>query len=170
MTGFARPRLQDLVDPPSKPGQAGPPAIAWAPDGAHLAYRADQDADDVFELFTVRPDGTGNVRASRPLVAAGDVNLFAWAPDGSRLAYLASALAADRTELFSVRPDGSDERVVVREGSNDGPSWANDSRHLAFSSRRGGVRAVYVVDLYSGLERRLTSGYQEAITPAWSRE
>jgi Tol biopolymer transport system component len=74
------------------------------------------------------------------------------------------------SQLVVMSPGGSDERVVVREGSSDSPSWANDSRHIAFSSRRGGARAIYVVDLYSGLERRLTSGHQEAVTPAWSSE
>jgi serine/threonine-protein kinase len=43
VTGFARPRLQDLVDPQSKPGQAGPPAIAWAPDGAIATWTETRD-------------------------------------------------------------------------------------------------------------------------------
>ena len=92
----------------------------------------------------------------------------AWSPDGQWIAYVCRREGS--TQLVVTRPDGSDERVVVREGQNDCPSWANDSRHLAFSSQRGGARSVYVVDLYSGLERRLTYGYQDAITPAWSLE
>jgi Tol biopolymer transport system component len=58
----------------------------------------------------------------------------------------------------------------VTEGLNDGPTWAKDNRHVAFSSLRGGSRAVYVVDIYTGLERRLTAGPNDAIAPAWSQD
>ena len=61
------------------------------------------------------------------------------------------------------------ERVVVRQGSRRqtirrGPTTRAT---FAFSSRRGGVRAIYVVDLYSGLERRLSLDIRRRSRPAW---
>jgi hypothetical protein len=40
----------------------------WSPDGTHLAYNADQDIDEMIELYTVQPDGTDNVKVSGVLV------------------------------------------------------------------------------------------------------
>ena len=41
----------------------------WARDSSLIAYTADQDTDNVEELYASRPDGTGNLKLSGPLVA-----------------------------------------------------------------------------------------------------
>lgn len=43
VTGYARPRLADLLDTQAKPSQPGPPAIAWAPDGAIATWTEARD-------------------------------------------------------------------------------------------------------------------------------
>lgn len=136
---------------------------SWSATGEQIAFTSDRSG--VPQIYVMDADG-GNIRRTTYHGFYSDSP--AWSPDGRWIAYVCRR--DGEFQLVVMRPDGSDERVVVREGSNDGPSWANDSRHIAFCSRRGGARAIYVVDLYSGLERRLTSGYQEAITPAWSSE
>jgi TolB protein len=133
----------------------------WSATGQQIAFTSDRSGAP--QIFVMDADG-GNVRRLTRHGLYSDA--AAWSPDGQWIAYVCRR--EGEFQLCVVRPDGGDERVVVRDGLNDAPSWANDSRHLAFSSRRGGARAVYVVDLYSGLERRLSSGSLEAITPAWS--
>ena len=68
---------------------------------------AHQDTDNVFELYTVLPDGTGNVKVSGTMVANGDVNKFAWAPNSSRLVYWADQDTDNVFELYTVLPDGT---------------------------------------------------------------
>lgn len=135
----------------------------WSPGGQQIAFTSDRSG--VPQIYVMDADG-GNVRRLTQHGLYCDSP--AWSPDGQWIVYVCRA--DGEFQMRVVKVDGRDERAVVREGQNDSPSWANDSRHIAFASRRGGSRAVYVVDLYSGLERRLTSGFQEAITPAWSME
>ncbi len=136
---------------------------SWSATGQQIAFTSDRSG--VPQIYVMDADG-GNVR--RVTQNGQYCDSAAWSPDGQWIAYVCRR--DGEFQLVVVRPDGTDERVVVRGGSNDSPSWANDSRHLAFSSRREGTRGLYVVDLYSGLERRLDADYQEEITPAWSRE
>lgn len=84
----------------------------WAPDGSRLAYIADQEADEQFELFTVLPDGTGNQKVNATLPATGTVSDFTWAPDSSRIGYIADQDLATVFELFTVLPDGTGNTKV----------------------------------------------------------
>ncbi|MFQ5599392.1 MAG: hypothetical protein ACE5G2_02430 [Candidatus Krumholzibacteriia bacterium] len=136
---------------------------SWSPRGDQIAFTSDRSG--VPQIYVMDSDG-GNVRRLTYHNRYSDSP--AWSPDGRWIAYVARW--EGNIELRLMKPDGTDQRVVVSRGLNDGPSWAKDSRHSAFSSMRYGVRAFYVVDVYKRLERRLTSGSQDAITPAWSRD
>lgn len=50
----------------------------WSPDGNWLAYRADQDTDDVVELYTTLIAEGLNTKVSGPLVTGGNVDDFSW--------------------------------------------------------------------------------------------
>jgi TolB protein len=136
---------------------------SWSPGGEQIAFTSDRSG--VPQIYVMDGDG-GNVRRLTYHNRYSDSP--AWSPDGRWIAYVARWDGS--IELRVMKPDGNDQRVVVGEGLNDSPSWGKDARHLVFSSLRGGARAIYVVDIYTGLERRLTTGAQDAITPAWSRD
>ena len=138
-------------------------APAWSPGGDQIAFTSDRSG--IPQVFVMSGDG-GNVRRLTFHNRYSDAP--AWSPDGKWIAYVSRW--EDNIELRVMKPDGTNQRVVISDGLNDGPSWAKDSRHIAFSSLRRGSRAIYVVDIYTGLERRLTTGAQDAITPAWSRD
>ena len=138
-------------------------APAWSPRGDQIAFTSDRAG--IPQVYAMSGDG-GNVRRLTFHNRYSDA--AAWSPDGRWIAYVSRW--EDSIELRVMKPDGTNQRVVVSEGLNDSPSWAKDSRHIAFSSLRRGTRTIYVVDIYTGLERRLTSGSQDAITPAWSRD
>jgi Tol biopolymer transport system component len=53
-------------------------AFIWSPDSERIAYRADQDTNEVFELFTSEPNGSNNTLISGVLAVGGDVQTFAW--------------------------------------------------------------------------------------------
>jgi TolB protein len=136
---------------------------AWSPGGEQIAFTSDRSGTP--QIFVMNADG-GNVRRLTSHNRYSDSP--AWSPDGQWIAYVARW--EDTIELRIMRPDGLRQRVIVDNGLNDTPSWARDSRHIAYSSLRGGKRAVYVVDIFTGLERRLTMGSENAITPAWSQD
>jgi Tol biopolymer transport system component len=82
-------------------------SFAWAPDSSRIAYRADQDTDNIFELYSSLPDGSVNDKLSGLLTPGGRVVAFEWAPDTSRIAYIADQDTDNVFELFSSQPDGS---------------------------------------------------------------
>ena len=64
--------------------------FAWAPNNLRIAYRADQDTDQRFELLTVFADGSQSpILVSNLTLNNSTVDDFAWAPDSSRIAYIA---------------------------------------------------------------------------------
>lgn len=84
----------------------------WSPDGAWLAYRADQLADEVMELFTVAPEGGPTTLVSGGGLAS-DVLAFDWSADGTRLVYRAGQLVDDQVELFVAAPDGGAVNAAI---------------------------------------------------------
>jgi dipeptidyl aminopeptidase/acylaminoacyl peptidase len=50
----------------------------WSNTGAYLLYRADEQTDDVFELYKTNPDGSGSGQVNPSLVNGGDVVEFSW--------------------------------------------------------------------------------------------
>jgi Tol biopolymer transport system component len=79
--------------------------FSWAPDSSRIAYRADQRADGLIELFAVRPDGSDNLRISGTLTNGGNVTDFVWSPDSGFIAYRANQDSVAIFELYVTAPD-----------------------------------------------------------------
>ncbi len=112
--------------------------FAWAPDSSRIAYEADQDIDNVIEIFASGPDGDSNVRVSGPIVSGGYIYTytFKWAPDSSHIAYLAAQESTDRGELFTSDPFGNNNTTVsgelVEDGNVSNFEWSADSAYLGY--------------------------------------
>jgi len=84
---------------------AGDVQGAWlSPDGAHVVYRADQDTDELFELYSAPTDGGPPVKLNAPFVRGGDVELFAVqiSPDSRWVVFVADGEVAWIRELYAV--------------------------------------------------------------------
>jgi Tol biopolymer transport system component len=150
---------------------------AWLPNG-DMVYSADgkirrrtpagQVSDIPFSLSVpvTRPnyrkrqrdyDGAG----ARPVVGIGSPAL---SPDGSQVVF--RALNA----LWLLPLGGKAKRLV-----DDGfwvcdPAWSPDGKTLAYSTDRGGKLDIWLRDMASGAERRLTTHKDAAVSAAWSRD
>jgi Tol biopolymer transport system component len=132
-------------------------AFRISPDGARVVYAADQDQDEVFELFSVPVrGGAAPVKLSGPMVTGGDVGLgiarpslgrplaqFELAPDGSRVVYRADQVSDEVFELFSAPLDGSSAPVRLH------PDLAPDGDVGLLSARvdPSSSRVVFGADL-----------------------
>jgi Tol biopolymer transport system component len=124
--------------------------VLWAPDASRLAYVADQTTNDVFELYTVVPDGAvPTVKVSGPMVSGGDVggSIFglstddvAWSPDSTRLAYFADQEVGGTVELY-VTPAASSAPVRLSASVMGTSSfatrirWTSDSLRIVYQAR-----------------------------------
>jgi len=146
-----------------------------SPDGIYVAYVADQDINDVFELYSVPVDKTTTETAIKisgamagnglkeVVVGSGDY-FFAWAPNSSRVGYIADQNAAGVFELFSSTPDGSDNVQVsgalVAGGDVLDFEWAPASALIAYVADQDtdNKQELYVSPADSNTPNILVSG------------
>lgn len=134
----------------------------WSPVERRLAY-AGRDG----EIRLVDVDA-GSTRA----LVAGTAP--AWSPDGRTLAFVRDG------SIWLVAADGGEARRLTSGPRDTGGRWSPDGRSIAFTTGRHGSfgnAEIYVVDVHSEVERRLT--FNEAVLadfkgsaldfePAWS--
>ena len=103
-----------------------------------MVYRADQDINEVFELYSVPVAGGTPAKLSGALVTNGDVSSdFAISPDSSRVIYKADQDVDNKVELYSV-PIGGGSPVKLNMPIVDGavPTYdiAPDSSRVVFTA------------------------------------
>jgi dipeptidyl aminopeptidase/acylaminoacyl peptidase len=158
-----------------------------SPDGEFVAYVADQDTDQVFELYVSETDkliGDREVKVSGTMAGNGIKKMitgkyaFAWASDNSRIAYLADQRAAGVIELFSVLPEGTSNIRLSGDLGSDRDVveflWAPDARRIVYLANQDFVNAL---ELYSvlpnvaGSSQKITSGFdpgENVVDFAWA--
>src|SRR6266542_3012587 len=78
---------------------------------------------------------------------------------------------ARSTEVLDHSPTLSRlSQITFAEAIEEYPAWSPDSEEFAFSREEAGIRSIFVKNIASGEERRLTSGDYDEIQPAWSPE
>ena len=102
----------------------------WSPKGDRIVFS--RLADDDFDIYTIRPDGTGLARLT---TAPGNDSHPAWSADGEHILFSSSrygfkdeAPMADIPqpygELFVMRADGSEQRALTDNRWEEGtPAW-----------------------------------------------
>lgn len=143
---------------PSFTGTAAPPPVPPDASGPRIAYVAATDAG--YDLFTVRPDGSGR----RRLTTSGQAREPSWSPDHHRIAYIdASAGRLGGIVVEDVRT--GDARRVSR-APDSGLAWSPDGRRLAW----GIFHALVVLDLRTGKLHQIPSQSNGCCLrdPAWS--
>ena len=134
------------------------------PGDAAIAYASDRGGD--FDLFLVRPDGTGTRRLTNNTAFDAEP---AWAPDGTRLAF--SSERDGNSELYVLELETLASRRLTRHPAADtAPSWSPDGTAITFVSQRHGNAEIYVIDADGNGERRLTEDPGADLHPRWSAD
>lgn len=90
---------------------------AWSPDGEAIAFVS---RDGNFDVFTVRPDGTGLTRITQGM---GDNEDPSWSPDGDYLAF--SSTRAGGSHIWMATRDGVHQVQLTQGGGGyTNPSWS----------------------------------------------
>jgi len=84
------------------------PSFRISADSSRVLYVADQNVNEVDELFSVAATGGTPVRINGPLVTGGDVSptTSRFSPDGNRAVYRADQETDNVYELYSVASTG----------------------------------------------------------------
>ena len=80
-----------------------------------------------FELYTIRPDGTGLVQ----LTHLDGATHAEWSPDGRRIVFALQDESGSRIVIMN--RDGSNLRLLTRMGYREQPSFTPDGHHIVFN-------------------------------------
>jgi len=119
-----------------------------SPDGKRVVYRADQRADEVFELFSVPIDRSSEpIRISGDLPTGGEVeDDFAITPDGLSVLYRADQRTDGEYELFCAPIDRAGESVRVSARLVSGGDVGSYYGGLLFQVTPDSTRVSYIAD------------------------
>jgi Tol biopolymer transport system component/tRNA A-37 threonylcarbamoyl transferase component Bud32 len=154
----------------------------WSPDGSRIVFQAGQQG------LGVRPETrTGALYivpalGGAPMVLVsprdGGVALTpAWSPDGSQVAY------CSHDSIRLVPASGGPPRVLLKtSGTVHSPRWSPDGERLAYvagatffalgEEQLGNTEtsAIHVVDVATGVDRKITSGDWLDFNPWWTAD
>lgn len=151
-------------------GSGGYLSPRWSPDGQLIAFSRsgtpmvmEADGSNIRTVMEPEPESTAS-----PCKAPGFIG--GWSPDSTHITYYSASVTRGIGEVCTIALDGSDLQVVVSEppGLHTEPVWSNDGGYLAYRSIRAENHDVYVIDLETGEERRLTDGPRVDAEPEWS--
>ncbi|MFW6062579.1 MAG: protein kinase domain-containing protein [Chloroflexota bacterium] len=154
-------------------------ALAWSPDGAHIAFHAaplSEREQANQEIFVVASDG-----ASRQQLTATDDGASStrpvWSPDGGRVLYHQASSEEEAGALYALDFPGGNRQPLVagRELGitvmDSGHGWSPDGSRVVFSGRddAGEVR-LYIAGADGSGVTPLTESEGDArhVAPVWS--
>lgn len=140
----------------------------WSPDGQRIAFlRITEGAQDI---WTVNRDGDDLRRITHD--PEGE-RALAWGPFGRRIAFLSDR--SGNQDVFVVDVEsGTVEQVTSETNPWDefrwAPVWSPDGGTIAYVSNRSKPWAddVWLAELETGVNRKLTAGLHVMSTPIWS--
>ena len=87
-------------------------------------------------------------------------------PDGKLVVFTVQTIDVDKNakprQIYAVPLSGGPVRQITHEGNNDRPRWMPDSKHILFTSTRGGSSQVWSMDPSGANARQITSVPTEA--------
>ncbi len=143
------------ADPMSLPGQYYFD-VAYSPDTTHVAVVSLTSLERPVRRLFVMDRSTKETR----IVAEGTIQApVSWSPDGSRIAYTRlrrGRFGSILRDLYVVDRDGKNRTRLTDDRRAGSPAFSPDGRRLAFSASERGTENVYLLDLESGREEKLT--------------
>jgi Tol biopolymer transport system component len=141
----------------------------WSPDGKRIAFVSAHE-DRVEKVFTVRPDGGKVQRLTKEIGIT--TSQPSWSPDGTKIACTSATqemVVARIRDIRIVEVETGESLQLISNGfNNHTPQWSPDGLRLAYISNKHGAYDVYVLDLTSETERKLTNLNLDILRIAWS--
>jgi TolB protein len=142
----------------------------WSPDGGTIAYisKLTLDEDDVPQVYSISSKGGKPAKLTK---SPGEKYDPCWSPDGSLIYFITHNVNENMYLLKSVDPESLEEELIAgfREKIVR-PYVSPDNNSFIYSIGGKGRRAeIYMYDVISGREIRLTDNLHRDADPRWAR-
>ncbi len=173
----------------AKPTQTLPPVaeVSVTPEGTPLSAPTQlggglgqiafaSKRSGIPQIYLVNTDGSGLVQLTN---VDGGACQPAWSPDGSQFVFISPCRQRSDffetfytdSSLYVMNMDGLGIKQLTKiPGSDFDPAWSPDGKRIAFTSLRDGNKQIYVLDVDTLVESRLTKPdvNVENSQPVWS--
>jgi tetratricopeptide (TPR) repeat protein len=136
---------------------------AWSPDASQIVFASDKEGDRKWRIYAV---SVGEVRGEGEQWAFGEMP--AWSSAGNQIAYHGCDERGDQCGVWVMQPGGGSPARLTSDASDTAPAWSRDGALVAFISARSGNWELYLVDVATGQETRLTDHPADDLAPTWS--
>lgn len=149
----------------------------FSPDGKWMAFVSGRYGNPHIFRAELKWEGESEIRvvADKRLTYAGWYNATpAWTPESDKIVFAGYDKDIDRFDMFMMNPDGTElERLTIRSGDNERPSFSPNGQMIVFQSNRTqgrdikGISQLFVMNRDGSNQRQLNTGLYEAQTPSW---
>ena len=142
----------------------------FSPDGGRLAFNSNRLGVAIPQIYVMPAQAGGRPDLVSPYLygRGGYYTSPDWAPSGDRVAFHGRYRRGSYHILIAdVAARGQRLLQLTYEGNNEDPTWAPDSRHLAFVGERDWGFGLFVVDTVTGRIRPVLTGVRPRV-PDWS--
>jgi hypothetical protein len=133
-----------------------PAEAAFPGENGRITFSSNRDGDS--EIFTVRPDGTGEKQLTK-----NGLDDFApsFSPDGKKIVFERDVLLSDGSRdrgIFVMNADGSKQTNLTNNEAFDlRPNFSPDGKRIVFDSDRDGDSEIFVMEANGSNQTSLTN-------------
>jgi Tol biopolymer transport system component len=138
-----------------------------SPNGERLAlWASDQSATPM--VAEVRINTLDD--SAEPFVFKPALGWPAWSPDSSTIAMVVVNMEQESgMDIITFNPRSFKMQMLATTPGDDmSPAWSPDGKTIAFTSDRGGLPQIYLMDSNGGNPRKLFDEAMIGLEPAWS--
>lgn len=138
--------------------------VTWSPNGEWIAYSADYQGDEFYQLFAIPSGGGVPIRLTNADKVWHELSDKSWSPNGHYLGYNANDRNSAAMDVLVHDLDTNEiTRVLSGEEYYEFGNWGPDSRHLlAIEFRTLTDFDIHLVDILNGESKLLTEHVGDA--------
>jgi TolB protein len=136
---------------------------AWSAPAQQIVFASNKHGDRKWRVYAI---SSGQVRGEGTEWAFGQMP--AWSPEGSQIVYHGCDERGDNCGVWIMNAGGVELQRLTTDPSDTAPSWSPTGAQVAFISARGGNWDLFLADVATRQELRLTDLPSMEVAPAWS--